>query len=111
MPDVTADRRHSPHFALVLLATITEAGSDSKVAARRSDISKSGCYVDTLHPLPKGIKVPLQLIRGEELFETLATVVCLSPGLGMGMQFQEPVPEEQMNILAHWLKNSAHLRL
>jgi len=51
------------------------------------------------------------LTRGEKLFETLATVVCLSSGLGMVMQFQEAVPEEQMSIVAHWLKNSAHLWL
>jgi len=71
----------------------------------------SGCYGDTLHPLPKGIKVQVQLTRGEEVFETLAAVVYVRPGLGMGIQFQERVPEEQMTILAHWLKNSAHLRL
>ncbi|MBS1839351.1 MAG: PilZ domain-containing protein [Acidobacteria bacterium] len=111
MPDVMADRRNSPRFALILLATITETASQTKIATRTSDVSKTGCYVDTLNPLPKGTKVRVELTRGEELFETVGTVMYVSPGLGMGLQFQEPVAEEQMNILTRWLENSAHLRL
>jgi len=47
MSDVMADRRNSPRFALILLATIAEPGSEAKIAARTSDVSKTGCYVDT----------------------------------------------------------------
>lgn len=35
----------------------------------------------------------------------------LSPGLGMGVQFQEPFAEGQMAILDRWLENSQPLRL
>jgi len=111
MPDVIANRRNSPRFALILLATITEVGSEVRIAARTSDVSKTGCYVDTLNPFPKGTSVQVQLTRGEEIFETMGTVVYVSPGLGMGIQFRESVPEEQVSTLMRWLENSARLQL
>jgi len=43
MPDVMADRRNSPRFALILVATLKEQGSDVKLSPRTSDVSRTGC--------------------------------------------------------------------
>ena len=109
MPDVI-DRRKSPRFALIVLATITESETGKRIDARTSDVSKTGCYVDTLAPFPKGTGVYLQLTRGEESFETPGTVAYVSPSLGMGIQFHDPVPPDQLEVLANWLENAVRLR-
>src|SRR5271154_1746755 len=54
MTDVMTDRRDSPRYALTLVAIVTELGNANVVNARSSDVSRSGCYVDTLQPLAPG---------------------------------------------------------
>jgi hypothetical protein len=108
MPDVI-DRRKSPRFALIVFATITEQGGN-EFSTRTSDVSKTGCYIDTLTPLVKGTIVYVQLRQGRERFETICTVVYVNPGLGMGIQFHEPVLPGQLEILTRWLENAVRLR-
>ncbi|MGC1484334.1 MAG: PilZ domain-containing protein [Candidatus Acidiferrum sp.] len=107
MPDVMQDRRLAPRYPLVLSAEITEPASGMKVMARTSDVSRTGCYLDTLNPTPKDAQIRLRLIRGEEAFETEARVVYASPGLGMGARFHEQVKENQLVILDRWLGEAA----
>lgn len=111
MPDVMADRRSSPRFALILVATFKERGSDVKLSARTSDVSRTGCYVDTLTPIPKGESVHLVLSQGGESFETTGKVIYASPGLGMGIQFDQPIPGRQLAVLDRWLEKAVGLRV
>lgn len=110
MPDV-ANRRNSPRFALILMAVITELESNARLSARTSDVSRTGCYVDTLNPIPQGKSVYVALSRGEEAFEASGKVKYVSPGLGMGIMFDQPVDPAQMRILERWLEKAGHLRL
>jgi hypothetical protein len=57
MSDVMTDRRDSPRYALV--AIVTESATSNVMNARSSDVSRSGCYVDTLQPLPTGTHVKI----------------------------------------------------
>jgi hypothetical protein len=109
MPDVI-ERRKDPRFALIVPAKITESKSGRSLATRTSDVSKTGCYVDTLTPFLKGTTVHVQLTRGEETFETQGIVMYVSPNLGMGIQFEEPIPSKKVETLARWLENAARLR-
>ena len=111
MPDVTVERRKSPGFALILVATIKEHGTDVKLAARTSDVSRAGCYVDTLTPIPKGKSVHLILTADNEAFETTGKVIYTSPGLGMGIQFDQPIDPRQLAILDRWLEKATELHL
>jgi hypothetical protein len=111
MPDVSADRRTSPRFALILIASVSEAGSDIRISARTSDVSRTGCYVDTLNPIPKGKNVVVRLTRGEEIFTTMGIVTYASPGLGMGICFESPVEPAELAILDRWLEKAANLRV
>lgn len=103
MPDVMADRRDAPRYPLILVSEVIEINSGAKTSARTSDVSRTGCYIDTLNPSPKGERIRLRLIRGEETFETEARVVYVSPGLGMGIRFREYVTERQLAVLDSWL--------
>ena len=50
MPDRMVDRRNAPRNPLFLTAEVTELSSDAILSARTSDVSRTGCYIDTLNP-------------------------------------------------------------
>lgn len=108
MPDVKADQRAAPRYPLVLVVTLLDLETDAKLAARTSDVSRTGCYVDTLNPIAAGSLVKLHLAHEEEKFETKGRIVYVSPGLGMGIQFQQPVQPEELAILDRWLETVSH---
>lgn len=107
MSDVMTDRRDSPRFALTLVAIVTELATSNVMNARSSDVSHSGCYVDTLQPLPPGAQVKILLRSGDEIFETQAKVVYMCPGLGMGVNWGLSLPEKTVAILDRWLAKAA----
>jgi hypothetical protein len=105
-PDVMADRRGYPRYPLILICEVTDL-SGTKMMARTSDVSRVGCYLDTLRPAPKDAQIQLKLMRGEEMLQAAATVVYVSPGLGMGVRFDEKMPEGQLLTLDRWLADAA----
>jgi PilZ domain len=107
MSDVMADRRDAARYALILVAVVTEMASSIVLNARSSDVSRSGCYIDTLQPLPPGTQVKISLRSGEEIFETPARVVYMCPGLGMGVNWGLNLPEKTLAILDRWLARAA----
>ena len=107
MGDVMSDRRDSPRYALTLVAIITEVTSGGVLNARSSDVSRSGCYIDTLQPLPMGAQVQVLLRSGDEIFEAPARVVYMCPGLGMGVNWGLNLPEKTLAILDRWLAKAA----
>jgi hypothetical protein len=103
MPDVTVERRNSPRYAMVLAAEVVELPRGARMLARTSDISRSGCYVDTLNPVPQGSRVRIRFTHHQEEFEAIGSVVYVSQGLGMGIKFSDVSPEEQTR-LDRWLE-------
>jgi hypothetical protein len=103
MSDVMTDRRDSPRYALTLVAIVTETATSNVMNARSSDVSRSGCYVDTLQPLPTGTLVKILLRSGDEFFETPARVVYMCPGLGMGVNWGLNLPDKTLAILDRWM--------
>ena len=99
------ERRHSPRFTLSLGAEVIEPVNSAELSGRLSDISRTGCYIDTLSPLAPGTQVHLRLRRGEELFETFARVVYVSPRLGMGLCWGKSPLEKNLAVLKHWLSH------
>jgi len=110
MPDVMSDRRASPRYALIVAAEITDLASSAKLTGRTSDVSRTGCYVDTLHPPPYGTEVQIRLLNAREVFEVQARIVYVSPGLGMGVMFSTDIPADQLSILDRWLASAARSR-
>jgi hypothetical protein len=106
-PDIMADRRDSARYPLILIAEITEIVSGTKSMARTADVSRTGCYLDTLKPAPKGAQIQLRLMRGDEVFQAQALVMYASPGLGMGVRFNEQMLKSQLDTLDRWLMEAA----
>ena len=107
MADVMLDRRVTPRYPLILVAEVTDSHGGAKRNARTSDVSRSGCYIDTLHPAPAGTQIRVRLTNRSESFESECNVAYISPGLGMGVAFVEPIPASRLAILDRWLEEAA----
>jgi hypothetical protein len=97
------DRRNAGRKPLILAAEVVEVGSGALLSARTSDISTTGCYIDTLNPSPSGTTVRVKLVCDGEELDLLARVVYVSPRLGMGVRFDESMTPEQLAVLDRWL--------
>jgi len=103
MPDVTAERRGATRYPLVLAADVIEISSGTKLHVRTADISATGCYLDTLNPVPVGSQVRLTISHHDEVVEAAGRIMYVIPGLGMGVAFQGVLPEQQAR-LKRWLE-------
>lgn len=99
MPEVIADRRDAPRYPLILVAEVTEIASGLKLTSRTSDVSRTGCHLDSANPTSLGKSIRLPLTRDEEAIETEGHAVYITPGLGMGVRFHENVKESRLLIL------------
>lgn len=107
MPNKMADRRVAPRYPIILRAELTELSGGAKLIGRTSDLSRTGCYIDTFQPFRSGSAIHIKLSRGSERFEAQGTVRYVSPGLGMGVQFEEQIPGQHLAILDRWLEAAA----
>lgn len=103
MPNLVAERRAFPRYPLILAAEVVESATGVRLKSRTSDVSRSGCYVDTLNPMPAGTLVRVILTHNGESIEMPARIVYASPGLGMGVCFENPIPPGHVAILGGWL--------
>src|SRR6267154_6647887 len=105
------EHRLTPRLPFLTEAEVMEPPAGTWLKTRLSDLSLSGCYIDTLHPLPVGARVCLRVVRNKIILEALATVVYGKAGLGMGVSFTQLSPE-QKSFLENWLagivKNGRH---
>ena len=104
MPDKMSDRRVAPRYPIILRAELTELSGGAKLFGRTSDISRTGCYIATFQPYRSGSAIHIRLTSGTESFEVQGTVRYVSPGLGMGVLFGEPIPAKQVATLTRWLE-------
>jgi hypothetical protein len=96
------EHRLAPRRPFLTEAEVMEPPAGTWLKTRLSDLSLSGCYVDTLHPLPVGARIRLRVVRNKIDLEVPATVIYSEPRLGMGVSFTQLSPE-QKSILENWL--------
>src|SRR5215468_815982 len=87
--------RSAPRHVMVLAAEIVELPRGAKFHTRAADISRTGCYIDTLNPIPTGSEIRLRITHDREIFEANGRVVYVSPGLGMGVAFGSVGPRDK----------------
>ena len=96
------ERRRSPRFPFIASAEVLTESAGTRLAARISDLSAAGCYVDTINPLMDGAAVRLKIVTEACVFEAHATVIYSHAHLGMGLVFGEVLGNSQ-NVLQNWL--------
>jgi hypothetical protein len=96
------DRRRAPRFPFIASAEVLAESAGTRLAARISDISATGCYVDTINPLECGTPVRVKILTQTHVFEAPARVVYAHTHLGMGLMFGDVLPISQ-DVLQNWL--------
>jgi len=96
------EKRGSPRYSFMAGVEAIDIQANIRMMARVSDISRYGCYIDTISPFAKDASVTLTITRDEESFTTQANVVYSKVGMGMGMAFTKTDPDELVK-LERWL--------
>jgi PilZ domain len=96
------NKREVPRFSLIATVVLREPDSDTKISGRISELSRKGCYVDTLITLPEGTLLEVRISRDQGVFQSKGKIVYVQTGMGMGVAFLE-VDAGQLEILDTWL--------
>ena len=77
-------------------------GAQGAAWAKLRDISRGGCYIETLATMPRTSQLALEIeVDGLQL-RTFASVQVCNPGWGMGLQFTE-MSEKHRDLLEEWI--------
>jgi len=68
-------------------------GTDTPIRGATSDISLSGCYIESMFPFPVGTNLDMKLQVDGTLL-VLARVVTSDPQVGNGVKFIRMLPED-----------------
>jgi len=101
------ERRSAPRYTVIMDAQVMDLLSHSTVKLRCSDISLTGCYLDTLNPMDPGTPITVRLEHSMHVFEAQAKVAYMVPCLGMGVAFAQPIPADQLLVLSEWIGQAA----
>ena len=96
------DKREVPRYSFFAEVTVTDLANDMRMPGRISEISRKGCYVDILNPLPVGTSLLLKITRDQGVFTTPGKIIYAQTGMGMGVAFVD-IPTDQMKTLDAWL--------
>lgn len=99
-----SDKRRDERRAVSIQCEID--GMSDKTGMRISDLSMSGCYVDTrLTHVPVGRTVTLRLSAGGYPIEVTGRVAYIHMGMGFGVEFGE-LPDDVRTYLATLLRRA-----
>jgi hypothetical protein len=101
-PAELVEKRSCPRYPFSPAVEALDLEADTRIMGRLSDISRNGCYVDTINPFAKDAPVTLTISRDNQSFKTQAKVVYSKMGMGMGLLFTTAEPE-QLRVLGSWL--------
>ena len=97
-----AERRKAPRYSLLAIADLTDPGDAKMLSAKVSDVSRTGCFVDSPKTFPVGTSLKVIISRDERTFVAKADVIHVQEQIGMGIAFVDP-PQDQLKILDSWL--------
>ena len=96
------ERRSLPRFFFVATAQIADPDSTVRVTTRISEISRNGCYVDSINSMPVGTLLNIRIERDQGTFVTNGKIIYVHERIGMGVLFLDPAPD-QLQLLDLWL--------
>jgi hypothetical protein len=99
---VEQDRRLTPRYSFIASAEVADEQSGAGVAARISELSLNGCYLDMVNPLPMRTNVLINISSGADSFRAKGRIVYVHPGIGAGVIFVDVSPSSQA-LLQRWL--------
>lgn len=98
-----SNRRRFPRHALIASAVVMEPESGARLELRTSDISGSGCYLDTINALPLGTTLTIEIRHRDKVLRAKGKVAHVDANMGMGVAFTE-MEVGGMEILEGWVR-------
>jgi len=96
------ERRRAPRYGLMAIAELSDSEHGKLLSGKITQISRSGCYVDTPKTLPVGTSLKVIIFRDERTFVAKANVIHVQEQMGMGIAFLDAA-KDQLEILNSWL--------
>ena len=93
--------RTVPRYIFVAVAAILEGTTQKCTTGSIKEISRNGCYVDTVSLFPVGTLLKVVISRDEGSFATNGKVIYARDERGMGVSFVDP-PADQLKVLDNW---------
>jgi len=87
------NRRAYPRLKTSVPIELWREDSKSPIRGATADISLTGCYIETIFPMPVGTNLELRL-RLDDTLLVRATMVTSDPQVGNGIQFNKMLPED-----------------
>src|ERR1700676_1443434 len=101
---MVSEKRGKSRSLLSATVEVVELQTNTYLKGRISDLSFTGCYLDTLNPLPVTTDVQVRLIHKNESFTAVGIVIRADANMGMGIKFITVEAEQQL-VLDRWLAN------
>src|ERR1700676_3955513 len=83
------DRRFHPRYTVQVQIEIRPEGSDVPIRLATTDLSRGGCYIELIMPLPIGTHIQATLCLKEYPIVIQGRVVTCHPQYGNGMMFEK----------------------
>lgn len=96
------DRRRDPRHTVQVQIELREDGSDVPLRMCTTDLSRGGCYVESMLPLTIGTEVTAKLWLSNCPVRMRGRVVTLHPQFGNGIKFLE-FEDNGKTVLAQYL--------
>jgi hypothetical protein len=100
--EIDRERRRGPRYLFIADTEVTDMPSGPKRSARTSELSISGCFIDTRNPAPAGTEHGIRISQSSTAFTAFGCVVSVIPNTGMGIAFTSIEPN-QLFVLENWL--------
>jgi hypothetical protein len=104
MSSPESERRGSARRKVRVPVEIYTEGSAAPLRGATSDLSLSGCYIESIFPFPVGTRLDLKL-QLEGTLLAAGTVVTSDPQVGNGIHFSRMLPED-IEELRTFLENA-----
>jgi hypothetical protein len=95
------EQHRAVRHKFVARVEVVDIDSERQIAARTSNVSIFGCFIETEVPLPRGTKIRMRITHRGSTFAALGQVTN-SRSTGMGVKFDKIEPAQQQ-VLENWL--------
>jgi hypothetical protein len=102
-PVLPHNRRKFARHKISVPMEVKDERVNTPMRVNATDISGSGCYVESIVPLPKGTTLKVEFWMETEKVVTTAVVRTCDPGVGMGIEFTG-LPEANRQRLQQYLE-------
>ena len=96
------ERRSAPRYPFIAHGEVLDEGSEARLKTRISDISRTGCYLDMVNPLPSGTPIQVTIFGEGGTVRAKGRIVYAVEHMGAGVAF-EMVEAAALPVLQGWL--------